>query len=318
MKKTKLTVKNLKKYFRISSTELVHAVDGISFEINDGETLGLVGESGCGKTTTGRAILRLTEPDEGTIIFQGKNILDFNRKEMINARKEMQIIFQDPFSSLDPRKNVESLVSQPLKIHRYGTRNEIKERTFFLLGKVGLDKEMATKYPHELDGGRCQRVGVARAIALNPSLIVCDEPVSALDVSIQAQILNLLNNLKEKQNITYLFISHDLSVVRKIANRIMVMYLGLIVEIATSNELFLKSMHPYTKALLSAVPSLNIHKRRKRIILKGDVPTPINIPSGCRFFKRCKEAMKICKEQNPILKEVFPGHFVACHIYNSG
>ncbi len=295
MKEAKIKIKNLKKYFHLSKTESVHAVDSIDFEIFNGEILGLVGESGCGKTTTGRTILRLIEPDSGEVIFKGKNILKFSYTNMKKIRKEMQIIFQDPFSSLDPRKSVENIISQPLRIHRYGNGNkQIKERTMHLMDKVGLTTEMKSKYPHELDGGRCQRIGIARAIALDPSFIVCDEPVSALDVSVQAQILNLLEELRQEMDLTYLFISHDLSVVRRLSQRIMVMYLGKIVEFSGAKELYDEPLHPYSEALLSVVPTLKLTNRKKRIILKGDVPTLINIGSGCRFYGRCWKAFDQC------------------------
>ncbi|MBA7534374.1 Oligopeptide transport ATP-binding protein OppF [subsurface metagenome] len=298
MIKEKIMVTNLKKHFQISKKDFVHAVDGVSFSIFEGEIMGLVGESGCGKTTVGRCILRLIEPDEGKVIFNEKNILDFSKKEMKRIRKEMQIIFQDPFSSLDPRKTVEQLISEPLKIN--------------------LNKEIINKYPHELDGGRCQRIGLARAISLNPSFLVCDEPVSALDVSSQAQVLKLMEGLHEKFGLTYLFISHDLSVVRKLSQRIMVMYLGLIVEMADANELFNEPLHPYTKALLSAVPTLEVNNRKgkERIILKGDVPTPINLGEGCRFYKRCYKSLKKCAYTSPELVEISKNHFVRCHLYN--
>lgn len=315
MEEARIKVKNLKKYFYLSKEEIVHAVDGIDFEIFGGEILGLVGESGCGKTTTGRTILRLTEPESGEIIFKGENILNFSYTHMKKIRKEMQIIFQDPFSSLDSRKSVENIISEPLQIHRYGNRKQIKERAMYLMNRVGLTPEMKSKYPHELDGGRCQRIGIARAIALDPSFIVCDEPVSALDVSIQAQILNLLEELLQKMDLTYLFISHDLSVIQRLSQRIMVMYLGKIVEIGGARELYDEPLHPYSKALLSAISSLKIKKRKKRIILKGDVPTPINLASGCHFYKRCWKAFDQCVEISPKLEEVKPGHWVACHLY---
>ncbi len=317
MNKLKIKVNNLKKYFHISKTEIVHAVDGLNFEIMDGEILGLVGESGCGKTTTGRTIIRLIEPDYGSIIYKDKDILSLNKGEMMKLRKEMQIIFQDPFSSLDPRKNVQMLISEPLRIHKYGNKKQIYERVLYLMDKVGLTKEMLSKYPHELDGGRCQRIGIARAIALSPGFIVCDEPVSALDVSMQAQILNLLECLSNELDLTYLFISHDLSVVKKLSHKIMVMYLGGIVEVAKSDELFKEPFHPYTEALLSAVLSTNLNHRKKRIILEGDVPTPINLGQGCRFYKRCWKHLPICSESNPSLKELTKGHLVACHLYNN-
>lgn len=316
MKKVKIEVKNLKKYFQISKKESVFAVDDIDFNIFNGEILGLVGESGCGKTTTGRSILRLIEPNSGQVIFKGENILGYSKIKMKKIRREMQIIFQDPFSSLDPRKTVENLISQPLRIHKIGNKKKIREKTSYLMNKVGLTQEMRYKYSHELDGGRCQRIGVARAIALDPSFIVCDEPVSALDVSIQAQILNLLEELCHEMDLTYLFISHDLSVVRRLSQKIMVMYMGKIVENTGAKELFDEPLHPYTEALLSAVPTLKLKNRRKRIILKGDVPTPINIGSGCRFYKRCWKAFDACADVTPRLKEIKSGHWVSCHLYN--
>jgi len=314
MKEILVKVENLKKYFPLSKEAIVHAVDGVSFVIRKGEILGLVGESGCGKTTTGRLILRLIERDEGKIFFKNENYLTFPFNKMKSLRRKMQIIFQDPFSSLDSRKNVESLISQPLKIHNFGNKKEIKEKTYILMEKVGLTREIGTKYAHELDGGRCQRIGIARALALDPVFIVCDEPVSALDVSSKAQIMNLLESLSRELELAYLFISHDLSVVQRLSHRIMVMYLGLIVEIASSKELFVNPIHPYTKALLSAVPSLKLSQhKRKRIILKGDVPTPINIKNGCRFFSRCNQALPICSRIDPVLKEIESNHYVACH-----
>lgn len=316
MEEAKVKVKNLKKYFHLSKTESVHAVDGIDFEIFNEEILGLVGESGCGKTSTGRTMLRLIEPDSGEVIFKGKNILKFNYKKMKKIRKEMQIIFQDPFSSLDPRKSVKNIISQPLLIHRYGNYKQIKERTAYLMDKVGLPMEIKSKYPNELDGGSCQRVGIARAMALDPSFIVCDEPVSALDVSIRVQILNLLEELRQEMGLTYLFISHDLSVVRRLSQRIMVMYLGKIVETSGAKELCDEPLHPYSEALLSAVPTLKFKNRKKSIILKGDVPTPINLGSGCRFYGRCWKAFDQCAEISPKLKEIKPGHWVACLHYN--
>jgi len=316
MLKEKIIVTNLKKHFRISKKDFVHAVDGVSFNIFEGETMGLVGESGCGKTTVGRCILRLIEPDEGKIIFKEKNILGFSKKEMKRIRKEVQIIFQDPFSSLDPRKTVEQLISEPLRINKFGNKKQIKKRVLDLLSKVYLNEEIINKYPHELDGGRCQRIGLARAISLNPSFLVCDEPVSALDVSSQAQVLKLIEEFREKLGLTYLFISHNLSVIRKLSQRIMVMYLGLIVEMADANELFNEPLHPYTKALLSAVPTLDVNNCRKRIILKGDVPTPINLGEGCRFYKRCYKSLKKCAYISPALVEISKNHFVRCHLYN--
>lgn len=314
MKNVLIEIKNLKKHFLLSKNVRVHAVDGISFVIKKGETVGLVGESGCGKTTTGRTVLRLIEPDEGQIFFNRIDYLKVKKNKLKPFRKKMQIIFQDPFSSLDPRKNVESLISQPLKIHDNLSKKEIKEKVSLLLKKVGLTHDIITKYPHELDGGRCQRIGIARALALDPVFIVCDEPVSALDVSCKAQVINLLEKLSEELELSYLFISHDLSVVQRLSHKIMVMYLGIIVETAFKESLFANPIHPYTKALLSAVPSLKLsNQTRKRIILKGDVPTPINIKTGCRFYNRCDQAIEICLHSDPKLKEVEPNHYVACH-----
>lgn len=315
---TKIQVRDLKKHFTISKTAKVHAVDGVSFDIYEGEMLGLVGESGSGKTTVGRAILRLIEPEAGEVMFKGENILEKSPAEMVKLRRDLQIIFQDPYSSLNPRMSVEKLIAENLKIHRYGSKAAIRERVEYLVEKVGLSKEVLGSYPHELDGGRCQRVGIARAIALSPSFIVCDEPVSALDVSVQAQVLNLLEELSSELNLTYLFISHDLSVVRRISHRIVVLYLGMVMETASSKELFDDPQHPYTQALLSAVPTLNIDKRRERIILKGDVPTPINLGEGCRFYTRCIHAMERCKCETPKLVERSPRHYVACHLYGGG
>lgn len=315
LKNIKVEVRNLKKYFPISKTDKVHAVEDVSFNIADGEILGLVGESGSGKTTVGRTILRLIEPDGGKVLINKKEIFSLDKIEMKKARKDMQIVFQDPFSSLNPRKSVYKLISEPLEIHGIGNKREIKERVKYLIDRVGLSEEIKDCYPHELDGGRCQRVGIARAIALNPSFIVCDEPVSALDVSAQAQVINLLEKLSLEMDLTYLFISHDLSVVRRISHRIIVLYLGMIMEIASSKELFDTPMHPYTQALLSAVPTLNIDKKRDRIILRGDVPTPINLGKGCRFYKRCRNAISECKDITPSLKEINKNHFVACRLF---
>jgi len=311
-----MVVKNLKKYFYISNKENVHAVDGVSFSIFKGETLGLVGESGSGKTTVGRCVIRLLEPDDGEIIFKEKNLLKYSKKEMRKIRKDIQIIFQDPFSSLDPRKTTEQLISEPLIIHNYGNKKAIKKKVDDLLNRVNLDRSVINKYTHELDGGRCQRIGLARAIALAPSFLVCDEPVSALDVSSQAQVMRLLEEFQKEHEIAYLLISHDLSVVRKLSQRIIVMYLGLFVEIANSNELFEKPLHPYTKALISAVPTLDINQKKHTIILKGDVPTPINHEKGCRFFKRCEYSLKECAHVSPPLIEKSNGHFVRCHLFN--
>lgn len=291
----------------------VQAVDNVSLAIREGETLGLVGESGCGKTTFGRAILRLEEPTAGKVMFEGKNILDYDQTQMRAIRREMQIIFQDPFSSLNPRKNIEQIVGEPLLIHGMTNRKERAEKVVQLLEVVGLKKEQMKRYPHMFSGGQRQRIGVARALALNPKLIVCDEAVSALDVSIQAQVLNLLKDLQEEFNLTYLFISHDLHVVEHISDRVAVMYLGKVVETASSDELYVKPLHPYTQALLSASPMPDPKAKRNRIILKGDVPSPINPPSGCRFHTRCLYAKEICQEQEPELREILPDHEVSCH-----
>ena len=316
MLKEIIVVKNLKKYFNLDNKNKVHAVDGLSFDIFERETLGLVGESGCGKTTVGRCLLRLLEPDDGEVIFKGENILNFSKNEMRKVRKEMQIIFQDPFSALDPRKTVEQLIAEPLIIHKYGNKEEIKEKVYTLLSSVNLDKDIISKYTHELDGGQCQRIGLARAISLNPSFLVCDEPLSALDVSSQAQVMKLMEVFREKYGLTYLLISHDLSVVRKLSQRIAVMYLGLFVELANSDELFNNPLHPYTRALISAIPRLDIDDQTQRIILKGDVPTPINPEQGCRFFKRCYKSFKKCAHISPPLIKIKNNHFVRCHIYN--
>lgn len=308
-----LSVKNLVKHFPIKKDVSVYAVDDVSFSIGKGETLGLVGESGCGKTTVGRTLLRLIEPDSGKIELDGINVLDLNAADLYEMRKKMQIIFQDPFNSLDPRKNVVQLISEPLFIHKMGTRREIRQRALDLMHKVGLTSDLAERFPHEMDGGRCQRIGIARALALDPSFIVCDEPVSALDVSIQAQILNLLQDVQSEKGLTFLFISHNLAVVKHLSTRIVVMYLGKIMEIAETRELFKAPQHPYTKALLHAIPEPSLKPKREREILSGDVPTPVNPPPGCRFVKRCRYATKLCYEQEPPISDLGNGHMVACY-----
>ncbi len=315
MAKPLISIKNLKKYFNVGEGTL-KAVDGISFDIYSGETFGLVGESGCGKSTAGRTIIRLYEPTEGELIFNGQNVYDISRKEMQEVRKNFQMIFQDPYASLNPRMTVEDIVAEPLDIHKiYKNRDERKERVVELLRLVGLNEEHAMRFPHEFSGGQRQRIGIARALALNPKFIVCDEPISALDVSIQAQVVNLLRDLQEKLGLTYLFIAHDLSMVRYISDRIGVMYLGHMVELADSEELYNNPIHPYTKALLSAIPipDPDIQRSKKRIMLGGDIPSPINPKEGCRFVSRCPYATEECQKETPRFEEVKPGHFVACH-----
>ena len=308
-----LEVKDLKKYFSVKNGTL-HAVDGLTFNIEEGKTLGMVGESGCGKSTCGRAILRLHEPTSGEIFFEGKNIVNLNKNEMRQMRQEMQIIFQDPFASLNPRRTVSEIIADPINLHKlYKTQKEVDDKVKELMDTVGLAERLVNAYPHELDGGRRQRIGIARALALNPKFIVCDEPVSALDVSIQAQILNLLERLQKERKLTYIFITHDLSVVHYFAHDILVMYMGKMVEKAEAVELFRNTLHPYTKALLSAVPVPNIHNKKKRILLKGEITSPINPKPGCRFAPRCPIATKECFEVSPEFREVGNEHFVACH-----
>lgn len=311
-KDTILEVKNLKKYFETPKGTL-HAVDDVSFTIGRGKTLGVVGESGCGKSTTGRAILRIIEPTSGQVLFEGEDVGKKSRKEMRKIRTQMQIIFQDPFSSLNPRKTVSETIAEPLHLNRIVTGKKARmERVLEIMEIVGLAERLINSYPHELDGGRRQRIGIARALALNPKFIVCDEPVSALDVSIQAQILNLMDELQEKMGLTYMFITHDLSVVHYFADDIAVMYLGRLIEKAPASELFKNPIHPYTQALLSAIPVPSLHNKRKRIILKGEISSPVNPKLGCRFASRCPYAEKRCHEEEPALREVFPGHSAAC------
>lgn len=306
-------VRSLVKYFPVdNSDDVVRAVDDVTFDIRPGETLGLVGESGCGKSTVGKCLLRLHEPTSGEILFEGKNLVGLPNKEMQALRREMQIIFQDPYASLNPRLSILSIISEPLKIHGVANKREQRERVADLLSKVGLDPNYMNRYPHEFSGGQRQRIGIARALALNPKLIICDEPVSALDVSVQAQVVNLLQDLQEEFGLTYLFISHGLAVVEHISDRVAVMYLGKIVEIADAKELYSTPLHPYTQALLSAIPVPDPKQKRERIILKGDVPTPIDPPSGCRFRTRCPFAIDECAQVVPELREIRPGHFAAC------
>ena len=317
-----LEVKNLKKYFPITTGIVIQrhigdvkAVDGISFYVKRGETLGLVGESGCGKTTTGRVILQLEPPTAGDVFFEGENLCKIRGEKLRKMRRKMQIIFQDPYASLNPRLTVGDIVGEPLIVHNIAKGKKLKAKVKDLLKIVGLNPYFITRYPHEFSGGQRQRIGVARALALNPSFIVCDEPISALDVSIQAQIMNLLDDLQDEFGLTYLLIAHDLSVVRHISDRVAVMYLGKLVESTESVELYKNPQHPYTKALLSAVPIPDpiVEEQRKRIILKGDVPSPVNPPKGCNFNTRCPEVMDICYEKEPEYKEVSSEHWVACH-----
>lgn len=308
-----IEVKNAKKYFN-TKKGLLHAVDDVSFDINEGETLGLVGESGCGKSTTGRVALRLLDATAGEVLFEGKDIMKMSNSEMREIRKKMQIVFQDPYASLNPRLSVSEIIAEPLIVHKiYNDKAAMEKRVKELMETVGLAERLIHTYPHELDGGRRQRIGIARALALNPKFIVQDEPVSALDVSIQAQILNLMADLQDEFGLTYLFISHDLSVVKHVSNNIAVMYLGKIVEKTDSKTMFANPLHPYSQALLSAIPLPKLGANRERIILEGDVPSPINPPPGCRFYGRCRYRQEICKEQEPAFVEVAEGHEVACH-----
>ena len=318
-----LQVRGLKKYFPIRKGVLrrvagqVRAVDGVSFDVAAGETLGLVGESGCGKSTAGRSILRLIEPTAGHVLFNGRDIRKLRAGQMRLMRREMQIVFQDPYASLNPRYTVRQILEEPMIIHGlFHSAAERKKRAAELLETVGLSASRMERYPHEFSGGQRQRIGIARALAVDPKLIIADEPVSALDVSVQSQVLNLFADLQKQLNLSYVFIAHDLSVVKHISNRIGVMYLGQIVELGSSDQLYEKPLHPYTQALLSAVPVPDPEVRRERIILQGDLPSPANPPKGCHFHPRCKDVMDICRTQAPEWKEVEPGRFVACHLYN--
>lgn len=311
-------VKNLKKFFKIGDKEL-KAVNDISFGIKRGETLGIVGESGCGKSTAGRTILRLYEPTGGQVLFEGKDVTKLNNQELKDMRRSMQMIFQDPYASLNPRMTVGDIIGEALDIHGLATGQKRKERIQELLSLVSLNPEHINRFPHEFSGGQRQRIGIARALAVEPKFIVCDEPISALDVSVQAQVVNLLEQLQEKMGLTYMFIAHDLSMVKYISDRVGVMYLGKMVELADADKLYEKPLHPYTQALLSAIPipDPEIERKRERIVLEGDVPSPMNPPSGCHFRTRCPKAMPECAAAEPVWREIEPGHFTACHLYNN-
>jgi peptide/nickel transport system ATP-binding protein len=308
-----LQVENLKKYFMVPDG-MLHAVDDVSFTLDIGETLGVVGESGCGKSTLGKTILQLIRPTSGKIIFDGEDISRVDSKKFVELRPKMQMIFQDPLSSLNPRMSVSQQIAEPLRIHKVcASEDELNKRVLELMDTVGLARRYTDTYPHELDGGRRQRIGIARALALEPKMIICDEPVSALDVSVQAQIINLMMELQEKMKLTYIFISHDMSVIKHISDNIGVMYLGQMIEKASKTETFNNPIHPYTIALLSAIPSTNVYEKKEKIILKGEISSPVNPKPGCRFAARCPFAIDACRESDPPLKEVLPNHFVACH-----
>ena len=313
MSEVLIEVRNLKKYFHISKTQQLHAVDDVSFYINKGETLGLVGESGCGKSTVGNVIMRLLAADSGEILYEGRDILKLEGQASKLMRRNMQMIFQDPYSSLNPKKDIRGILSEAYRVQKLCKRSEIDERIDELCAITGISSDDLKKYPHELDGGKRQMVGITRALSVNPKFIVCDEPVSALDVSIQARIINLLMELQSKFGFAYMFVSHDMSVVRHISNRIAVMYLGKIVETCECDELFANPKHPYSQALLSAIPSVDLSAKRERIVLKGDVPSPINPKPGCRFAGRCRYTTEECSQREPEYREITPGHFVACH-----
>ncbi|AXI28335.1 MULTISPECIES: ABC transporter ATP-binding protein [Priestia] len=314
-----LEVKQLSKYFSITNKQVLKAVDGVSFHISKGETFGLVGESGCGKSTAGRTIIGLYNRTSGEVLYKGKNVHELSEKEKFAFHRNMQMIFQDPYASLNPRSTVKEIISEPMEVHGlYSNKKEMLNRVYELLEDVGLNRDHANRYPHEFSGGQRQRIGIARALALNPECIIADEPISALDVSVQAQVVNLLKKLQKEKGLTYLFIAHDLSMVKHISSRIGVMYLGHLVELTTSSELYQKPLHPYTQALLSAIPipDPDVEDNRKRIVLKGELPSPMNPPSGCVFNTRCPLAVAACKIQKPEWQEVEENHFVACHLYN--
>ncbi|MEK5100855.1 dipeptide ABC transporter ATP-binding protein [Cytobacillus sp. FSL M8-0252] len=318
---TILSVQQLKKHFHLGKDRVLKAVDGVSFDIKKGETFGIVGESGCGKSTAGRTIIGLYDRTAGEVLYDGKNIHEMNEKEKFQFHRKMQMIFQDPYASLNPRSTVQEIISEPMEVQGlYQNKKERLERVYQLLEDVGLNRDHANRYPHEFSGGQRQRIGIARALSLDPEFIIADEPISALDVSVQAQVVNLLKDLQKKKGLTYLFIAHDLSMVKHISDRIGVMYLGHLVELTSSENLYQKPLHPYTQALLSAIPipDPDVEDRRERIILKGELPSPVNPPSGCVFRTRCPHAMEVCATQAPVWQEVDDKHFVACHLYNEG
>jgi len=312
-----LEVKDLKKHFNVGGGQVLKAVDGINFAIKRGETFGLVGESGCGKSTAGRTIIRLYEATSGEVLFNGENIYKYKDKKLKEFNRNMQMVFQDPYASLNPRMTIENIIGEGIDIHQLYSGKERKERIHSILNDVGLNSEHASRFPHEFSGGQRQRIGIARALAIEPQFIIADEPISALDVSVQAQVVNLFKQLQKDRGLTYLFIAHDLAMVKHISDRIGVMYLGKMVEVTTSEQLYAKPLHPYTESLLSAIPipDPEVERKRERIILEGEVPSPLNPPSGCPFRTRCPKAMKECAESMPVMKEVEPGHFTACHLY---